>query len=83
MRFILRYRYGFFQKKSERIDVSHCVNTDDLINFVEKRVGRPSNEFILCSKCDKMPYRLVRGWALDIYDLVDGAELELQFIERD
>mgnify|MGYP000952786716 FL=1 len=50
MRFILRYRYGFFQKKSERIDVSHCKNTDDLLNFVEKRASRLSNEFILRTK---------------------------------
>lgn len=83
MRFILRYRYGFFQKKSERIDVSHCVTTDDLLNFIEKRAGRPSNEFLLRTKCDKMAYRLVRGWPLGIYDLKDGSELELEFIERD
>jgi len=77
MRFILRYRYGFFQKKSERIDVTHCTSTDDLLNYVEKRAGQPSNEFMLRTKCDKMTYRLVRGWPLDTYELRDGSELEL------
>ena len=83
MRVIVRYRYGFFQKKSERIDVSHCKNTDDLLNFVEKRASRPSNEFILRTKCDKMSYRLIKGWTLDTYDLRDGSELELEFIDKD
>lgn len=73
----MRYRYGFFQKKSERIDVSHCTTTDDLLNYVEKKAGRPPTEFTLRSKCDKNSYRIIKGWPLSIYDLKDGSELEL------
>lgn len=31
MRFILRYKYGILQTKTERIDINFCENTTQII----------------------------------------------------
>ena len=39
MRFILVIKYGLLQTKTERIDVNFCENTQQLLEYIGKRVG--------------------------------------------
>jgi hypothetical protein len=34
-------------------------------------------------KSDKITYRVIRGWSLTVYEIREGAEFELEMIERD
>ena len=40
MRFILVIKYGLLQTKTERIDVNFCENTQQLLEYIAKRVGQ-------------------------------------------
>lgn len=69
MRFILRYKYGILQTKTERIDVNFCDNTTQLIEYLEKRVQQSKNNFIVKFKRGKNYLRVIPGWPLDNYAL--------------
>lgn len=69
MRFILAYKYGILQTKTERIDVNFCENTGQLLEYLEKRVGQSAKDFIVRIKKPRLSYRIVRGWPLSHYGL--------------
>lgn len=83
MRFILIYKYGFAQRKTERVDVANCSNTAQLMDFLCKKLSRLDHEFIVRVKKDRILFRVIRGWPIDHYELGEGAELQLDAPEKD
>jgi hypothetical protein len=73
MRFILIYKYGFFQRKTERLDVPSCSTTTVLLEHLEKKLRKSPQELIVRVKKDKQLFRIIRGWAIDHYELGEGA----------
>lgn len=69
MRFIIRYKYGILQTKTERIDVNFCENTNQIIEYLEKKVQQTRENFIIKFKRGKNFLRLLPGWSLNDYEL--------------
>jgi hypothetical protein len=69
MRFILVYKYGILQTKTERIDVKQASNTTELLEYLEKKVRQPSKSFIVTFKRTKITFRIIPGWSLQHYGL--------------
>ena len=81
MRFILVYKYGILQTKTERIDVNFCENTTQLLAYLEKRVQQSRRNFIVKFKKGRVHLRVIDDWDLDHYGLKEGTELHIEFIE--
>lgn len=81
MRFILRYKYGILQTKTERIDIEPCEDTTHLLLFLEKRVRQPRSNFILKTKQGRNQLRILNGWPLHHYGLHEGCELTIEEVE--
>lgn len=81
MRFILRHRFGFFQRKSERIFVAGCCSTDDILDYLEKKTGRNYHQLVVRYRSDRLSCRVVRGWPLSHYEIKEGDEFELEVLE--
>lgn len=77
MRFILVYKYGILQTKTERIDVNFCETTQQLLEYLEKRIGQKTSNFIVRIKKGKVSYRIVAGWQLSHYSIKEGMELNV------
>ena len=72
MRFILVYKYGILQTKTERIDVNFCENTSQLLVYLEKRVQQSRKNFIVKFKKGKVHLRIIDNWDLEHYGLKEG-----------
>lgn len=72
MRFILIYKYGFFQRRTERLDLPTCSTTDQIIELLAKKLQKNQSELIIRVKKDKQLFRIVKGWAIDHYELSDN-----------
>ena len=81
MRFILVYKYGILQTKTERIDVNFCENTQQLLDYLEKRVGHSPRQFIVRIKKGKIKYRIIGGWPISHYGIKEGMEINLELLE--
>ena len=77
MRFILRYKYGILQTKTERIDINFCENTTQIIEYLEKKVNQQYKNFIVKFKRGKNHLRIILGWPLEHYGLKEGSELHI------
>jgi hypothetical protein len=77
MRFILVYKYGILQTKTERIDVNFCENTQQLLEYLEKRVGQTSKNFIVKIKKGKVNYRVISGWPITHYGIKEGMQIDV------
>lgn len=40
MRFILIYKYGFFQRRTERLDVANCASTNQIIEMLARKLQK-------------------------------------------
>ena len=58
MRFILVYKYGILQTKTQRIDIKQAENTNELIQYLQKKVRQPSKNFIITFKKTKITFRI-------------------------
>ena len=72
MRFILVYKYGILQTKTERIDVNFCEDTSQLLGYLEKRVQQSKKNFVVKFRKGKIRLRVIEGWSLDHYGLKEG-----------
>jgi hypothetical protein len=81
MRFILVYKYGILQTKTERIDVNFCENTSQILEYLEKRVGQSPQNFIVRIKKGKVSYRVVGGWPITHYGIKEGMEINIELLE--
>jgi hypothetical protein len=81
MRFLLRYKYGIFQEKTERLYAKDVVTTDDLLELVAKKISFKIKDIILRYKSERdLMMRIIPGWDLSYYELKDGQELEVTVI---
>ena len=69
MRFIVRYKYGILQTKTERIDVNFCENTTQILEYLEKKISQSSQNFIARFKRGRNYLRIIPGWKLEDYAL--------------
>ena len=84
MRFLLRYKYGLFQEKTERLYSKDVTTTDQLIAMVSGKVNFKTTNIILRYRVDRdLTIRIIPGWNIGHYELKDGSELEVQVIEKE
>ena len=76
MRFLLRYRYGIFQERTERIYVGSITSTDQLLEIVASKFKTTISDIVLRTKPNNLDYfKIIPGWNIVHYELKDGAEL--------
>ena len=65
MRFLLRYKYGIFQEKTERLYAKNAATSDELIELVAKKINFKAKDIILRYKYDRdIMMKIIPGWDL-------------------
>lgn len=81
MRFILIYRSPIFHSRRERFDID-CKLTDQIIEALEQKLSHFETAFAFRIVNDSYGFRIVRGWAIEHYNIVEGTEIEIDLLDN-
>ena len=78
----MRYKYGVFQEKTERLYAHDVTTTDQLLELVSAKVNSKSQDILLRYHPNTdYALKIIKGWPLSHYELKDGAELEVEVLD--
>ena len=80
---------GLFWQKTERIEVQPSTTTDELLEIVALRTGKPLDSFALIYRQEQVrvfqsttQVRIIKGWPLSHYDIRGGLTFTVELYDE-